>query len=77
MTDAARRAGGVRGHSRRRRASTRWKASRRRFAAEPLILDKWFALQAQIPEAETLERVRGLMDHHGFLAAQSQSRHAR
>jgi aminopeptidase N len=38
----------------------------RRFAAEPLILDKWFALQAQIPEAETLDRVRGLMTHHAF-----------
>jgi aminopeptidase N len=38
----------------------------RRFAAEPLILDKWFTLQAQIPESETLERVRGLMTHHGF-----------
>jgi len=38
----------------------------RRFAAEPLILDKWFALQAQIPEAGTLERVRGLMSHHAF-----------
>jgi aminopeptidase N len=38
----------------------------RRYAAEPLILDKWFALQAQIPERETLERVRGLMTHHGF-----------
>jgi len=38
----------------------------RRYAAEPLILDKWFSLQAQIPETETLERVRGLMNHHGF-----------
>ncbi len=38
----------------------------RRFAAEPLILDKWFALQAQIPERGTLERVRGLMTHHAF-----------
>jgi aminopeptidase N len=38
----------------------------RRFAAEPLILDKWFALQAQIPERRTLERVRGLMTHHAF-----------
>ena len=36
---------------------------------EPLILDKWFALQAQIPERETLERVRGLMNHHGFSLA--------
>ena len=39
---------------------------RRRFAAEPLILDKWFALQAQIPETETLDRVRELMTHHAF-----------
>jgi aminopeptidase N len=38
----------------------------RRFAAEPLILDKWFALQAQIPEAQTLDRVRALMTHHAF-----------
>ncbi len=38
----------------------------RRYAMEPLILDKWFALQAQIPERETLERVRALMTHRGF-----------
>jgi len=41
----------------------------RRYAAEPLVLDKWFALQAQIPERETLERVRTLMNHHGFSLA--------
>jgi aminopeptidase N len=41
----------------------------RRYAMEPLILDKWFALQAQIPERETLERVRGLMRHRGFSLA--------
>ena len=38
----------------------------RRYAMEPLILDKWFALQAQIPERETLDRVRALMGHRGF-----------
>ena len=38
----------------------------RDFAAEPLILDKWFALQAHIPEARTLDRVRALMTHHAF-----------
>jgi len=38
----------------------------RRYAMEPLILDKWFALQAHIPERETLERVRALMSHRGF-----------
>ena len=38
----------------------------RKYVMEPLILDKWFALQAQIPERETLERVRALMKHRGF-----------
>ncbi len=38
----------------------------RRYAMEPLILDKWFALKAQIPERETLDRVRALMHHRGF-----------
>ena len=38
----------------------------RRYAMEPLILDKWFALNAQIPERETLDRVRSLMGHRGF-----------
>ncbi|TNC11660.1 aminopeptidase N [Methylobacterium terricola] len=33
---------------------------------EPLVLDKWFALQAMIPEAGTLDRVRGLMRHPAF-----------
>ena len=41
----------------------------RRYAMEPLILDKWFALQAQIPERETLDRVRALMRHRGFSLA--------
>jgi aminopeptidase N len=44
-------------------------AFERRYAMEPLILDKWFALQAQIPDRETLERVRGLMNHRGFSLA--------
>jgi aminopeptidase N len=38
----------------------------RRYAMEPLILDKWFALNAQIPERGTLDRVRALMEHRGF-----------
>jgi aminopeptidase N len=37
-----------------------------RFAVEPLALDKWFALQAAIPESGTLARVKGLMSHPGF-----------
>ncbi|MDB5591375.1 aminopeptidase N [Enterovirga sp.] len=37
-----------------------------RYAEEPLALDKWFALQATVPEATTLDRVRALMNHPGF-----------
>ncbi|MDE3174506.1 MAG: aminopeptidase N, partial [Pseudomonadota bacterium] len=39
------------------------------YAAEPLILDKWFALQAQIGETTTLDRVQALMRHHAFSLA--------
>jgi aminopeptidase N len=33
---------------------------------EPLVLDKWFALQSAIAEPETLDRVKRLMDHPAF-----------
>ncbi len=33
---------------------------------EPLAIDKWFALQAAIPEAGALERIRALMTHPAF-----------
>jgi aminopeptidase N len=36
------------------------------YAAEPLILDKWLALQASIGEPGTLDRVRRLMHHPAF-----------
>ena len=39
------------------------------YSADPLILDKWLALQAHIPEAGTLERVRALMRHSAFSLA--------
>jgi aminopeptidase N len=38
----------------------------RRWAKDQLVLDKWFALQAQSSRADTLERVEGLMDHPDF-----------
>jgi aminopeptidase N len=41
----------------------------RTHASDPLVIDKWFALQALIPETETYERVRGLMEHHAFTYA--------
>ncbi|WP_232629248.1 aminopeptidase N [Methylobacterium sp. Leaf118] len=37
-----------------------------RYADEPLVLDKWFAIQAAIPEAGTVERVRRLQSHPAF-----------
>ncbi|MCJ2117396.1 aminopeptidase N [Methylobacterium sp. J-001] len=37
-----------------------------RFADEPLVLDKWFAIQAQIPEPGTLERITRLKAHPAF-----------
>jgi aminopeptidase N len=38
----------------------------RRYAADALIVDKWLALQAMIPDASTLDRVRGLTRHAAF-----------
>jgi aminopeptidase N len=41
----------------------------RRYSSDPLIIDKWLALQAAIPEAETLDRVRALTKHPAFSTA--------
>ncbi len=38
----------------------------RRYEFDPLVVDKWFALQATIPEADTLDRVRDLTRHPAF-----------
>jgi aminopeptidase N len=38
----------------------------RRYASDPLVIDKWFALQAAIPEPATLARVRKLTAHPAF-----------
>ncbi len=38
----------------------------KRYSSDPLIIDKWFALQAGIPEAGTLDRVRSLTAHPAF-----------
>ncbi len=38
----------------------------RQYAGDPLVLDKWFALQATIPEPATTERVVRLMSHPDF-----------
>ncbi len=38
----------------------------RRYSSNALIVDKWLALQAMIPEEKTLDRVRGLEKHPAF-----------
>jgi len=40
-----------------------------RYKDDPLIIDKWLALQAAIPEPATLDRVRGLTSHPAFSMA--------
>jgi aminopeptidase N len=40
-----------------------------RFETDPLVIDKWFAIQAAIPEAETLARVQKLLAHTAFSIA--------
>jgi aminopeptidase N len=41
-------------------------AFEQRYRGDALVLDKWFAVQARIPEADTLARVHRLMKHPGF-----------
>jgi aminopeptidase N len=41
----------------------------RRYADDPLIIDKWLSLQAVIPEPATVERVRALTSHPAFSMA--------
>lgn len=38
----------------------------RRYDADAVTLDKWFALQAQVPRADTVERVAALLAHPRF-----------
>jgi len=37
-----------------------------RFEADPLVIDKWFSLQAMIPEEATLARIKTLTAHPAF-----------
>jgi aminopeptidase N len=40
-----------------------------RYAGDPLVIDKWLALQASIPEPATLDRVKALTSHPAFSMA--------
>jgi aminopeptidase N len=37
-----------------------------RYAADALVIDKWFSLQAMIPQPDTLDKVRALTAHPAF-----------
>jgi aminopeptidase N len=41
----------------------------RRYSADALVIDKWLALQAAIPQPDTLDRVRALTRHPAFSMA--------
>ncbi len=38
----------------------------RRYEGDPLVIDGWFGLQATIPEADTVDRVKSLTGHPAF-----------
>jgi len=40
-----------------------------RYAADALVIDKWFSLQGMIPQADALDSVRALTRHPGFSMA--------
>jgi aminopeptidase N len=40
-----------------------------RYRDDPLIIDKWFVLQAMTPDPATLDRVRALTEHPAFSMA--------
>jgi aminopeptidase N len=41
----------------------------KRYASDALVIDKWFSLQAMIPQPETLDHVRTLTKHPAFSMA--------
>ena len=51
--------GGIEGQVALDRFCDRWKD-------QPLVLDKWFGIQAQAPSADALDRVRKLLDHSAY-----------
>jgi aminopeptidase N len=57
---------GVLAHIPGEERETALEAFYRAHAGEPLVIDKWFALQATIPERGTLDRVKTLMKHKAF-----------
>ncbi|HVW55388.1 MAG TPA: aminopeptidase N [Rhizobiaceae bacterium] len=44
-------------------------AFEKRHGSDPLVMDKWYQIQATVPGAESVERVKALMGHSGFSIA--------
>ena len=38
-----------------------------KWRGDPLVMDKWLAVQATVPETDTLDRVKELLDHPAFV----------
>ncbi len=43
-------------------------AFEKRYAGDALVMDKWFAINATLPEPEILDRVKALMSHSAYSA---------
>jgi aminopeptidase N len=50
-------------------ASAALAAFEKRFGSDPLVMDKWFMIQAMVPGAGTVESVAALMEHKHFSIA--------
>ncbi|MCA1777840.1 MAG: aminopeptidase N [Xanthomonadaceae bacterium] len=53
-------------HARLDAAETLLAKFEKRFGNNPLVMDKWFAVQAQVAHGETVDTVRRLMQHSAF-----------
>ena len=53
-------------HNQHRHADKALAKFEQQFAADPLVMDKWFALQATVPLASTVEQIMELMKHPAF-----------
>jgi aminopeptidase N len=56
-------------HPGSRQADAALAAFEARYRGDPLVLDKWFQIQASVPGAQTVDKVRELMQHEAFSIA--------
>jgi aminopeptidase N len=56
-------------HSGSDEAAAALAAFEKRYGPDPLVMDKWFMIQATVPGPDTVERVAALMEHKRFSIA--------